>query len=144
MGTAVTAPARPAAAGRASRVAGLTAGVAATAYIALVDPSGGGVYPLCPTRLLGLDCPACGGLRGTHDLLHGRLGEALDHNLLLPGFLAFAALAFGLWLLPLVGRPAGVLRPPRWAAAAAIVLVAGFAVLRNLPLAGLEFLASDG
>jgi hypothetical protein len=145
MGTAVTDPALPATARRASRVAGLAAAVAATAYVALVDPSDGGVYPLCPTRLvLGLDCPACGGLRGTHDLLRGHLGDALDHNLLLPGFLGFVAVAFGLWLLPLAGRPAGVLRPPRWAAVAAIVTAVAFAVVRNLPVAGLEFLASDG
>ena len=55
------------------RLAGLAAAVGAVAYVGLADP-GSGVhpYPACPSRLLlGLDCPACGGLRGTHDLLHG-------------------------------------------------------------------------
>ena len=115
----------------------------ATAYVGLVDPSGGGVYPLCPSRLLfGVDCPACGGLRGTHDLLRGHVGQALDHNLLLPGFLAVLGAVLALWLLPLVGRPAGTLRMPRWATIGAVALVAAFTVARNLPVAPLEFLGS--
>ena len=106
-------------------------------------PLDAGVYPLCPSRLLfGVDCPACGGLRGTHDLLRGHVGQALDHNLLLPGFLAVLGVALALWLLPLVGRPAGTLRLPRWATVGAVALVAAFTVARNLPLAPLEFLGS--
>ena len=43
-----------------------------------MDPDKGGAYPLCPSKaLFGVDCPACGGLRGTNALLHGRIGEAL-------------------------------------------------------------------
>jgi hypothetical protein len=125
------------------RWATLAAVAGATAYVGLVDPSGRGVYPLCPSRLLfGVDCPACGGLRGTHDLLRGHVGQALDHNLLLPGFLAVLGVALALWLLPLVGRPAGTLRLPRWATVGAVALVAAFTVARNLPLAPLEFLGS--
>lgn len=126
-----------------ARAATLAAGVAATAYIALVDPARGGAYPLCPSRvLLGIDCPACGGLRGTHDLLHGHLGRALDHNLLLPAYLGVIAVMAGLWLLPLVGRPAPALHLPRWLAVAALVVVAAFTVARNLPIDGLRFLDS--
>jgi Protein of unknown function (DUF2752) len=129
--------------GGGARWATLTAVAGATAYVGLVDPSGGGVYPLCPSRaLFGVDCPACGGLRGTHDLLRGHVGQALDHNLLLPGFLAVLAVALALWLLPLVGRPAGTLRLPRWATVGAAALVVAFSVARNLPLAPLEFLGS--
>jgi Protein of unknown function (DUF2752) len=125
------------------RWATLAAVAGATAYVGLVDPSGRGVYPLCPSRLLfGVDCPACGGLRGTHDLLRGHVGQALDHNLLLPGFLAVLGVALALWLLPLVGRPAGTLRLPRWATVGAVALVAAFTVARTLPLAPLEFLGS--
>lgn len=139
---------RPAAeaAGPERRVRALTLGalVAATATVGLVDPDRSGPYPPCPSRtLLGLDCPGCGGLRGTHDLLTGNVVEALDHNLLLPVVLAFMAVALGLWLLPLVGRPARVLHPPRWALVVAGVAVAAFTVLRNLPVPGLEVLASD-
>jgi hypothetical protein len=121
-------------------LAGL-AGVAG--YLAAVDPSDGGVWPPCPSRtLLGLDCPGCGGLRGTHDLLRGDVLAALDHNLLLPAAVAVVAVALALWMLPLVGRPARALRFPRWAVTAALVAVASFTVLRNLPIAALDVLAS--
>lgn len=125
------------------RLAALGGALALVTYVGLVDPDRGGAYPLCPSRrLLGLDCPGCGGLRGTHALLHGRVVEALDHNLLLPVILAVAAAAFALWLLPLAGRPARTLRLPRWAVIGACVVGGAFALLRNLPVSGLEFLAS--
>lgn len=128
---------------RAGRLAGLAAVVGATAYVGLVDPSEGGAFPLCPSRvLLGLDCPACGGLRGTHDLLNGDIVGALDHNALLPALLAVHLVALLLWLRPLAGRPSRPLRVPRWAVAAGIVVAVAFTVLRNLPVAGLEFLGS--
>jgi hypothetical protein len=129
--------------GARARWATLAAVAGATAYVGLVDPSRGGVYPLCPSRLLfGIDCPACGGLRGTHDLLRGHVGRALDHNALLPGFLAVLGVVLALWLLPLVGRDARALRVPRWAAIGAVTLVAAFTIARNLPVASLEYLAS--
>ena len=72
-----------------SRVTGLVTAGAAVAYVGFVDPATRGIYPPCPSRLLlGVDCPGCGGLRGTHDLLHGDVAGALDHNLLLIPFLA--------------------------------------------------------
>jgi Protein of unknown function (DUF2752) len=130
--------------GGSARWATLAAVAGATAYVGLVEPSGRGVSPLCPSRVLfGVDCPACGGLRGTHDLLRGHVGQALDHNLLLPGFLAVLGVALALWLLPLVGRPAGTLRLPRRVTVGALALVAAFTIARNLPLAPLEFLGSD-
>jgi Protein of unknown function (DUF2752) len=129
--------------GARARWATLAAVAGTTAYVGLVDPSRGGVYPLCPSRLLfGIDCPACGGLRGTHDLLRGHVGRALDHNVLLPGFLAVLGVVLALWLLPLVGRDARAPRVPRWAAIGAVTLVAAFTIARNLPVASLEYLAS--
>jgi Protein of unknown function (DUF2752) len=126
-----------------ARWATLAAVAGATAYVGVVDPSRHAVYPACPSRVLfGIDCPACGGLRGMHDLLRGQLGQALDHNLLLPGFLAVLGVALVLWLLPLVGRPARTLTVPRWATLGTVALVTTFTVARNLPLAPLEFLAS--
>jgi hypothetical protein len=126
------------------RWATLAAVAGATAYVGLVDPSRAGVYPLCPSRLLfGVDCPACGGLRGAHALLTGHLGQALDHNLLLPGFLAVLGAVLALWLRPLVGRPAATLPLPRWVSLGTAALLAAFTLARNLPVAPLEFLASD-
>ena len=43
-----------------------------------VDPSHDVWLPRCPFHALtGWDCPACGGQRALHSLLHGRFGEAL-------------------------------------------------------------------
>jgi hypothetical protein len=126
-----------------ARWATLAAVAGATACVGVFDPSRHAVYPACPSRVLfGIDCPACGGLRGTHDLLRGQVGQALGHNLLLPGFLAVLGVALVLWLLPLVGRPARTLTVPRWAMLGTVALVTAFTVARNLPLAPLEFLAS--
>jgi hypothetical protein len=131
-------------ASRSARLGVLGALGAVTGYVFLADPDKGGAYPLCPSQVvLGLDCPLCGGLRGTNALLHGRIAEALDHNLLLPLWLGFAATILGLWLLPLVGRPERVFRPPRWLVFAGIAVLAGFAVVRNLPFDGLDYLASE-
>lgn len=128
---------------RLARVAALAAAAGATAYVGFTDPSEGGAYPLCPSRMLfGVDCPACGGLRGTHDLLNGDLAGALGHNLLLPALLAVVAVTVALWMRPLIGRPARPVRTPRWLITAGATVAVAFTVLRNLPIAGLEFLAS--
>ncbi|HEY3143753.1 MAG TPA: DUF2752 domain-containing protein, partial [Acidimicrobiales bacterium] len=98
--------------GRVKRFAGAAGLAAATGYVFLLDPDKGGVYPLCPSRVLfGIDCPLCGGLRGTNALLHGRIGEALNHNLLLPLYLGVAAVAMTLWMLPVIGLPERRLHP---------------------------------
>jgi Protein of unknown function (DUF2752) len=124
-----------------SRWTGLAVGLVLLAYVALVDPARGGLYPRCPSRLLlGVDCPLCGGLRGTHDLLHGDLAGALDHNLLLPAYLVASAVLLVTYLLPLTGRAAPRLRLPRWALIGAAVVVIAFTVARNLP--GFDYLGS--
>lgn len=123
----------------------LAATAGAVAYVALSDPGAGrGPWPPCPSRaVLGLDCPACGGLRGTHDLLRGDVVGALDHNLLLPALLAVYAYAAVVAFAPLVGRTVPWLRPPRWAVAGAVVVLVTFSVLRNLPAPPLQFLGSS-
>lgn len=73
----------------------LVGAAAALGYLAVVDPNEPGHYPVCPTRLfLGVDCPGCGLMRGTHDLVTGNIGGALDNNLLL---VVIAPLAVVLW-----------------------------------------------
>ena len=102
------------------------------------------LYPPCPSKLLlGVDCPGCGGLRGTHDLLHGDVAGALDHNLLLIPFLAMLGY-FGWRLLAAGPRnftlpriPAGRSPPPQWSSSRS----RWRGTSRS---AGLEYLASDG
>ncbi|GAY19068.1 DUF2752 domain-containing protein [Mycobacterium sp. shizuoka-1] len=105
------------------------AAVGALAYVGLVDPHRpGSLFPPCPFRLLtGWNCPACGGLRMTHDLLHGDLGAAVvDNVFLLVGLPALAA-----WLLWRVRRGERVFPP----SAIVVIAVAAIAwtVVRNLP-----------
>ncbi|QZT64713.1 DUF2752 domain-containing protein [Mycolicibacterium austroafricanum] len=103
--------------------------VGALAYVGIGDPhSPGFVFPSCPfNALTGWLCPACGGLRMTHDLLHGDLAAAFVDN-------AFVLLALPLllgWLLirRLQGRPA-------FTAPAYVVMITAvlaWTVVRNLP-----------
>ena len=77
-----------------------TGAVAAGAlvYVGINDPHRpGALFPPCPFKLLtGWNCPACGGLRMTHDLLHANLSAAVvDNVFLLVGLPAL--LAWFLW-----------------------------------------------
>lgn len=68
----------------------------AVGYLAAVDPNTPGHYPMCPLKALtGYDCPGCGLLRATHDLAHGNVAGALDHNVLV---VVLAPLAVVLWV----------------------------------------------
>lgn len=72
-------------------------GAAALSYLAVVDPHRpGSVFPFCPFKLLtGWNCPACGGLRMTHDVLHGNLAAAVVDNV----FLLIGLPLLALWSL---------------------------------------------
>ena len=125
------------------RVLGLVGLGSLVGYLWALDPATDGVWPPCPSRvLLGIDCPGCGGLRGTHDLLHGDVVGALDHNILLPFLLLMLAVPVVLWMLPLVGRPARPFEPPLRAYWVAMGVAAVFTVVRNLPVPALAFLGS--
>lgn len=101
----------------------------ALGYVALVDPhSTTSVYPLCPFRwLTGWNCPFCGGLRMTHDLLHGDLMASINDNVfLLVGIPMLAG-----WVL--IRRAQGR-SPLSVSALVAVVVVAiAWTVLRNMP-----------
>ena len=103
--------------------------VGALAYVGLVDPHRpGSLFPACPFKLLtGWNCPACGGLRMTHDLLHGNFGAAVVDNV----FLLIGLPALALWVLWRLKRG------QRAATLPAVVLIAVAAVtwtvVRNLP-----------
>ena len=57
----------------------------ALGYVGLVDPhNANSAYPHCPFKwLTGWNCPFCGGLRMTHDLLHGHLAASITDNVFL-------------------------------------------------------------
>jgi hypothetical protein len=98
-------------------------------YVGLVDPHRpGSVFPACPFKVLtGLNCPACGGLRMVHDLLHGDLAAAaVDNIFLLVGLPALLAWVLVRWR---AGRP--IFTMP--VAGVIVVLALTWTVARNLP-----------
>jgi len=103
--------------------------VGGLAYVGLADPHRpGSVFPPCPFKLLtGLDCPACGGLRMTHDLLHGDIAAAVVDNV----FLLIGLPALALWVLWRVTQGQRALTLP----AIVVIAVAAIAwtVVRNMP-----------
>ena len=109
--------------------------VAGAVYVTAVDPSDGGVLPTCPFRAVtGWWCPGCGLTRATHHLFQAELATALRYNLLVVFVLALIVAAWVGWYLRSSGRPLGLTaRIPGWVYAAAIGVLAVFAVVRNLP-----------
>lgn len=79
----------------------LTIGGLALATLALHvrDPHESGAWGHCPSALLGLSCPGCGGLRAVNDLTHGELGAALSSNLLVTALVPVAVVLLGVWAL---------------------------------------------
>lgn len=111
---------------------GLASGAAllgAITYVGLVDPHRpGSLFPPCPFKLVtGWNCPACGGLRMVHDLLHGEITAALTDNV----FLLVGLPALALWILLRRRQGAAVFNT------AAIVVIAvttiTWTVIRNIP-----------
>ncbi|MDF3336047.1 DUF2752 domain-containing protein [Mycolicibacterium septicum] len=115
--------------GRYSLLAGgaLTAG--ALAYIGVADPHRPGfLFPGCPFKALtGWDCPACGGLRMTHDLLHGDVGAAVVDNV----FVLVGLPVLVVWLL--VRWRLGKTLFPLSAVVTLLVTLVAWTVVRNLP-----------
>jgi hypothetical protein len=119
-------------------LAAAAAAAAGCAVVLLADPTTpGGVLPVCPTKaLLGLNCPGCGALRMTYNLLHGDLAAAVHYNAVALAALPLLVWAWGAWTL---GRWRGRRLPSwqhhRWAPVAALVVTLVWWVLRNIPVA---------
>ncbi|WP_242606279.1 DUF2752 domain-containing protein [Protofrankia symbiont of Coriaria ruscifolia] len=102
-------------------------------YLVVADPHDPNtVMPVCPTKIVtGLDCPACGGLRLVHDLLHGHARAAVHDNLFV--LLCSPVLMYLIWRQARavsLGEQARVPRPLAYGlAGAALVWMA----VRNLP-----------
>jgi Protein of unknown function (DUF2752) len=101
----------------------------ALTYVGLVDPhKPDSVFPVCPFRLLtGWNCPACGGLRMVHDVLHGDLAAAITDNIfLLVGIPMLAG-----WILLRRRSEKSLLPMP--AVATVLIAMVAWTVVRNLP-----------
>lgn len=111
-------------------------GLAAAAAIALRDPHVPGSWGFCPfLRVTGLYCPGCGGLRAMNDLVHLRVLDALHSNAIGVLLVSLVGLGWLIWLTARIrGRPARLDRFVTSAVGwAAVVVIVGFAVLRNTP-----------
>lgn len=100
----------------------------ALGYIGLADPHRpGSVFPQCPFKALtGWNCPACGGLRMTHDLLHGDLAASINDNV----FLLFVIPLLTAWILVRRRRGRSWLPIPTMVTIA--VAATAWTVVRNL------------
>jgi len=101
----------------------------ALGYVGLADPHNtNSVYPLCPFKwLTGWNCPFCGGLRMTHDLLHGDLVASINDNV----FLLLGIPMLAGWVLIRHRQNRSSLPIP--AVLTIVVAAIAWAVLRNLP-----------
>lgn len=120
---------------------------AATVYTAVLNPNAphNHVFPLCPLKFItGWDCPFCGGLRCVHALTHGRVVEAIHHNVVFVAAAPFLVAAWALWTARSLGwRTAPPRRWPRWATIAMVALLAAFTVARNLPYPAVHWMFSS-
>ncbi|MGW0162404.1 DUF2752 domain-containing protein [Mycobacterium sp. NPDC003323] len=110
-------------------VVGAGVGLAgALAYIGLGDPHRPGFFPACPFKALtGLECPACGGLRMTHDVLNADLAAAVTDNV----FLLFGIPTLLVWLAIRWRR--GRTLMPMAATVTVILALVAWTVVRNWP-----------
>ncbi|WP_066897312.1 DUF2752 domain-containing protein [Mycolicibacterium houstonense] len=110
-------------------LAGGVLGAGTLTYIGVADPHRPGfLFPPCPFKVLtGWDCPACGGLRMTHDVLHGDLGAAVVDNV----FALVGLPVLALWLL--VRWRLGQRLFPLPAVVAIVIAVVLWTVVRNVP-----------
>jgi hypothetical protein len=116
---------------------------AASAYVYAVDPNAHTTTPPCPLfALTGLDCPACGGTRAVHALLHGDVGQAFDHNVLALVLLPLAAYALVAWAVGKAGHHLPMFRWRPWMTWGLGVVVIGFLVVRNLPFGPFPYLGA--
>ena len=97
------------------------------------NPSEHAFYPFCVFhRVTGLECPGCGGLRATHQLLHGHIAMAFRYNPLVVTAAPFVLvlLVRRWWRGP--GHPLSHRAMVIMAWLAFVVLVT-FWIVRNLP-----------
>lgn len=121
-------------------------GVLAATLTYAVNPVSVGFLPPCPLNsVFGVDCPLCGGMRGTHALLNGDVEAAADHNIALLVILPLLVAAFFGWASRRWrGNEHEPRRIPRielnWIVVPVLVALAVFGVVRNF----VPYLGSGG
>jgi hypothetical protein len=109
---------------------------AAAAFLYHMNPHTHQVFFPCPFHALtGWYCPACGGLRMVHDLLHGDLTAAAHDNALAIPAVIIAAAAWLNWFIGCWrgGRPPVRATTQTWFSPAIIVVMVVWTIVRNLP-----------
>lgn len=138
--TGVTPVAPPVRVARWAPLGVLAGGLAGCAYLAVNDPSDPSTaMPACPFHAVtGLWCAGCGGLRMVHALLHGRLGEAAQDNLLLLTAAPFLVALLSAWSVASLRGRRFRLPVTRWQAVALLAVAVAWTVARNLPMFPLQ------
>lgn len=97
------------------------------------NPAQNGFYPRCLFKYAtGLDCPGCGGLRATHQLLHGQIAAAFSLNPLMVLLLPLAVLLLINECVKQVrGRPLFRVKFSRHLIWVLPVLMIAYTILRN-------------
>ena len=110
-------------------------GLVAVLVLFRFDPARHGGYPQCVFHYIsGLECPGCGSLRASHNLLHGRILAAFRLN---PLFCLLLPVSAWFGVRSLVGRLAGrwlpnPFRHPGWTWLL-LWMIVGFWIVRNIP-----------
>ncbi len=138
----------PAVTGRWTRFAGPVATLAGAAgvcaLVALTDPTTpGGMSPPCPTKaLFGIVCPGCGSARMLYSVLHGDLRAAAAYNAVGLVALVLVVWTYVAWSTrTITGRRIRRWETWRWSPVAVGVVVAVWAIIRNLPVSPFTALA---
>lgn len=105
------------------------AALAALTYVGVADPHRpGALFPPCMFKAVtGWNCPGCGGLRMTHDLLHGDLPAAVTDNV----FLLVGLPLLALWSIWRVRRKERAFTPA--VLAVVLTLAVAWTIVRNFP-----------
>jgi len=104
------------------------------ALLFVYNPAQNSFYPFCVfSKLTGLQCPGCGGLRAAHQLLHGNFLTAFRFNPLVVGALPIVLFLLVRRWVRGPGRPVSSRAMAVWAWIAFAVLTA-FWIVRNLPI----------
>jgi len=98
-----------------------------------INPAEISYYPPCYFRLItGKLCPACGGMRGMHELLYGNISSALDYNFLLIIFVPVIAYLIIYNIGALVNKPVPAIPASKTILIISSIILIAFWILRNL------------